>query len=149
MRILIAEDERVTRTALARQLQSWGHEVISTEDGQQAWEQFEATPEIDIVISDWEMPRVSGVELVRHREVDRDPSPDEGRADRRQGLHPAMAPAPAVGEEDEQRLDEGLRLRVEDVVEPHRRQGWRPRPTEAVRPAPAEGNPHASRSRPL
>src|SRR4051794_25893573 len=65
MRILIAEDERITRTTLARQLQSWGHEVISTEDGQQAWEQFEATPEIDIVISDWEMPRVSGVELVR------------------------------------------------------------------------------------
>src|SRR4051812_18461449 len=65
MRILIAEDDRITRMTLARQLQSWGHEVISTEDGQLAWEQFEASPDLDIVISDWEMPRVSGVELVR------------------------------------------------------------------------------------
>jgi sigma-B regulation protein RsbU (phosphoserine phosphatase) len=65
MRILIAEDERITRMTLARQLQSWGHEVIVTEDGQQAWEQFEAAADVDIVITDWEMPRVSGVELVR------------------------------------------------------------------------------------
>jgi sigma-B regulation protein RsbU (phosphoserine phosphatase) len=64
VRILIAEDERITRMTLARQLQSWGHDVISTEDGQQAWEQFEATPDIDIVITDWEMPHVSGLELV-------------------------------------------------------------------------------------
>jgi sigma-B regulation protein RsbU (phosphoserine phosphatase) len=64
VRILIAEDERITRMTLARQLQSWGHEVIITEDGQQAWEQFAASPDIDIVITDWEMPRVSGLELV-------------------------------------------------------------------------------------
>ena len=31
MRILIAEDERITRMTLARQLQSWGHEVIVAE----------------------------------------------------------------------------------------------------------------------
>jgi sigma-B regulation protein RsbU (phosphoserine phosphatase) len=63
MRILIAEDERITRATLARQLKSWGHEVTAAEDGQQAWENFEAA-EFDIVITDWEMPRLSGVELV-------------------------------------------------------------------------------------
>src|SRR5580765_4834708 len=65
MRILVAEDERITRMTLARQLQAWGHEVVAAEDGQQAWEQFEAGPEFDIVLTDWEMPRVSGVEFVR------------------------------------------------------------------------------------
>jgi len=65
MRVLIAEDERVTRVMLARQLQSWGHEVIIAEDGQKAWEQFEASRDVEVVITDWEMPRVSGVELVR------------------------------------------------------------------------------------
>ena len=69
MRILIAEDERITRMTLVRQLQSWGHEVIGTEDGQQAWEQLANCggdhPSFDIVITDWEMPRISGVELVR------------------------------------------------------------------------------------
>ena len=64
MRILIAEDERITRATLARQLQSWGHEVIAAEDGEQAWERL-ASAEFDIVITDWEMPRLSGVELVR------------------------------------------------------------------------------------
>ena len=64
MRILIAEDERITRLTLARQLQSWGHEVTAAEDGQQAWEHLGAG-EFDLVITDWEMPRLSGLELVR------------------------------------------------------------------------------------
>jgi len=71
MRILIAEDERITRTTLSRQLQNWGHDVIATEDGQQAWEQL-AAGEFDIIITDWEMPRLSGVQLVqRIREASR------------------------------------------------------------------------------
>jgi phosphoserine phosphatase RsbU/P len=86
MRILIAEDERITRTTLARYLQSWGHEVTAADDGQQAWEAFDGaagdtahraagdgatgraagdTAGFDIVITDWDMPRVSGLELVR------------------------------------------------------------------------------------
>jgi sigma-B regulation protein RsbU (phosphoserine phosphatase) len=67
MRILIAEDERITRMTLARQLTSWGHQVTAAEDGQQAWERLSApNAEFDFVITDWEMPRLSGVELVRH-----------------------------------------------------------------------------------
>src|SRR5688572_19258497 len=80
MRILIAEDERITRTSLARQLQAWGHEVTAAEDGQQAWEQFtrdcgggDGSEAFDVVITDWEMPRVTGLELVRRiRETPRD-----------------------------------------------------------------------------
>src|SRR4051812_5361413 len=64
MRILIAEDERISRMTLTRQLESWGHEVVATEDGQQAWENFDRAP-FDIVITDWEMPRMTGPELVQ------------------------------------------------------------------------------------
>jgi sigma-B regulation protein RsbU (phosphoserine phosphatase) len=64
MRILIAEDERITRMTLMRQLEKWGHVVVATEDGELAWEQFQAGG-FDIVITDWEMPRVSGVELIQ------------------------------------------------------------------------------------
>jgi len=64
MRILIAEDERITRMTLARQLQAWRHEVTAAEDGQQACELFRAG-EFDIVITDWEMPRLSGVDFVK------------------------------------------------------------------------------------
>ncbi len=64
MRILVAEDERITRVALKRQLEQWGHTVTATEDGEQAWERF-LEADFDIVVTDWEMPRLSGLELVR------------------------------------------------------------------------------------
>jgi sigma-B regulation protein RsbU (phosphoserine phosphatase) len=63
MRILVAEDERITRTSLLRQLQSWGHEVATAEDGQRAWELFEQEA-FDLILTDWEMPNLSGVELI-------------------------------------------------------------------------------------
>ena len=34
MHILIAEDERITRLSLTRQLESWGHTVVAAEDGE-------------------------------------------------------------------------------------------------------------------
>lgn len=63
MRILVAEDDRITRASLVRQLEVWGHTVTAAEDGQAAWEALSASP-FDIVITDWEMPRLSGVELI-------------------------------------------------------------------------------------
>jgi sigma-B regulation protein RsbU (phosphoserine phosphatase) len=64
MRILIAEDERITRATLARHLEGWGHSVTATEDGEKAWEHFKAGG-FDIVVTDWEMPLLSGLELVK------------------------------------------------------------------------------------
>lgn len=79
MRILIAEDERITRTTLSRQLRAWGHEVTAAEDGQQAWEHFvnggggAGGGAFDVVLTDWEMPRISGLDLVRRiRETPRE-----------------------------------------------------------------------------
>jgi CheY-like chemotaxis protein len=37
MQILIAEDERITRRKLQRQLEQMGHEVIEAADGAEAW----------------------------------------------------------------------------------------------------------------
>ncbi len=64
MRILIAEDERITRRSLQKQLESWGHDVVATEDGAVAWGQFEQQP-FDIVVTDWDMPRMDGLELIQ------------------------------------------------------------------------------------
>lgn len=71
MRILVAEDERITRTSLVRQLQRWGHEVVATEDGEGAWEAFQAG-EFDLVLTDWEMPRLSGVGLIERIRTETD-----------------------------------------------------------------------------
>ena len=64
MRVLIAEDSVVARKLLARNLQQLGYEVVATEDGVQAWEAYQHAP-TPIVITDWEMPGMSGVELCR------------------------------------------------------------------------------------
>ena len=64
MKILLAEDAKISRMALARHLEIWGHEVSLAEDGEQAWQHF-CSGQFDIVITDWEMPRLSGLELVR------------------------------------------------------------------------------------
>jgi sigma-B regulation protein RsbU (phosphoserine phosphatase) len=64
MRILVAEDERITRATLVRQLEALGHEVAAAENGAVAFEKYQAG-EFDVVITDWEMPEVSGVDLIR------------------------------------------------------------------------------------
>jgi sigma-B regulation protein RsbU (phosphoserine phosphatase) len=65
VKILIAEDERITRRKLQRQLEKWGHEVIAAEDGQQAWEQFQQQ-RFDILVTDWDMPHMDGYQLIEH-----------------------------------------------------------------------------------
>ncbi len=64
MKILIAEDDPVSRKILQTVLERLGHSVTVNEDGQQAWESFEKEP-VDSVISDWMMPRMDGLELCR------------------------------------------------------------------------------------
>ena len=64
MRILIAEDERITRRKLQRQLEQMGHDVVATANGWEAWQQFQADPP-EMVVCDWEMPEMNGVELVQ------------------------------------------------------------------------------------
>jgi signal transduction histidine kinase len=64
VKILIAEDALVSRRLLQRHLQTWGHEVVAAGDGAEAWQLF-VENEFPIVISDWMMPEIDGLELVR------------------------------------------------------------------------------------
>jgi sigma-B regulation protein RsbU (phosphoserine phosphatase) len=64
MKILVAEDERITRRSLQRKLEHWGHEVLAVEDGAQAWDRFQQES-FDIVVTDWDMPHVDGRELIQ------------------------------------------------------------------------------------
>lgn len=64
MKILIAEDEPVSSRILQLTLEHFGHEVIATSDGREAWEKFDADP-VRVIVSDWMMPDVDGIELCR------------------------------------------------------------------------------------
>jgi phosphoserine phosphatase RsbU/P len=64
MKVLIADDEAVSRHLLQRTLEQWGYEVVAANDGAEAWRLFEAE-DFHLVISDWVMPHLDGLELVR------------------------------------------------------------------------------------
>lgn len=72
IRILIAEDHELTRFKLQNDLEKWGHEVVAAEDGEQAFELFQ-DQKFSIVITDWMMPNVDGLQLVQKiRGLDRE-----------------------------------------------------------------------------
>jgi two-component system, cell cycle response regulator len=62
LRILVVDDSAVDRCLLGRILQDEGHEVAVADDGQQALRLARRTcPQM--ILTDWMMPRLSGVEL--------------------------------------------------------------------------------------
>lgn len=64
MRILVAEDSPPAQMILRMHLEKLGHEVDVVADGQAALETLERNV-VPLVISDWMMPRLSGIELCR------------------------------------------------------------------------------------
>ena len=64
MKILIAEDENVSRLVLAASLKKSGHEVVAVENGRKAWEAFQQDY-FPVLISDWLMPEMDGLALCR------------------------------------------------------------------------------------
>ena len=62
--ILVAEDDLLSRMVLERSVVQWGYQLISAADGEAARELLQ-TRNIDVCIIDWEMPKLSGVELCR------------------------------------------------------------------------------------
>jgi len=64
MKILIAEDDSVSRLVLSTGLRKLGYEVIETEDGEEAWGLFQRE-DVHMVITDWMMPNMDGLQLCR------------------------------------------------------------------------------------
>jgi len=64
MRIYVVDDEPATSKLIASALTGAGHEVTTFPDGQAAWEAYQEAP-VTLVVTDWMMPRMNGVELCR------------------------------------------------------------------------------------
>ncbi|HEY7063741.1 MAG TPA: diguanylate cyclase [Chloroflexota bacterium] len=62
LRVLIAEDEAVSRRILQRAVDQCGHACQVAVDGRAAWDLFQQS-EVDVIISDWMMPGLNGLEL--------------------------------------------------------------------------------------
>ncbi len=63
MRALIADDDRITTSILAGALAGWGLDTTIAHDGDEAWAALNAGPAPEIVIVDWMMPGLDGIEL--------------------------------------------------------------------------------------
>ncbi len=65
MQILVADDFKSMRNLIKGILNQIGfRRIIEANDGKEAWEMIEAH-EISLVISDWNMPNMTGIELLR------------------------------------------------------------------------------------
>jgi putative two-component system response regulator len=64
MRVLVAEDDCISAELLSNMLERFGYEVTVAHNGQEAFEMVR-TGRFQLVVSDWEMPFLSGPELCR------------------------------------------------------------------------------------
>jgi phosphoserine phosphatase RsbU/P len=70
MKVLIAEDEAISRRLLEATLLRWGYEVVVASDGVEAWEILQGDDAPPLAILDWMMPSMDGLEVchrVRNR----------------------------------------------------------------------------------
>ncbi|MDD3925214.1 MAG: response regulator [bacterium] len=65
MRIIIAEDDPVTRRLIEASLEKWGHETVSCDNGHSAWKALNGDVPPQLIILDWIMPGISGIDLCR------------------------------------------------------------------------------------
>jgi DNA-binding response OmpR family regulator len=65
MRVLVAEDDMVTRQYLGGLLAKWGYLVTSVDDGKRACEMLQQEDGPSLALLDWMMPGMDGVEICR------------------------------------------------------------------------------------
>jgi two-component system, cell cycle response regulator len=63
--VLVAEDDPVFRLLFHRWLEQWGYKVTLAEDGAAAWQQLQSDHRPRLLLLDWMMPGVDGVEICR------------------------------------------------------------------------------------
>ena len=65
MKVLVADDENASRRMLQDTLASWGFEVCAACDGAEAWRMMQCADPPALVVADWVMPGMDGLELAR------------------------------------------------------------------------------------
>lgn len=65
MRIMIVEDDPISRSLLETFLTQWGYDVLVTEDGMEAWKIIRESRAPNLIISDWMMPNMDGLDLCK------------------------------------------------------------------------------------
>lgn len=64
MKVLVVDDAPTVRRIMAQMLHEMGHETFDASHGKEALAQLNAHPEIGLVMLDWNMPEMNGIELL-------------------------------------------------------------------------------------
>lgn len=64
-RVLVVDDDMLFREALKSELNDWGFRVTDFGDGLRALEFLDHNPSVDVILLDWRMPVMSGIELLQ------------------------------------------------------------------------------------
>lgn len=64
MQIMIVDDDAISRRLLEKIVADLGHGSVIADNGREAWEKYQHTP-VQVVITDWMMPEMDGIELCR------------------------------------------------------------------------------------
>lgn len=65
MRILVVEDEEMIRDYLVDVVESEGHKVVEASNGQEGLDKFKKHGNFDLIVSDVQMPEMSGIEMMK------------------------------------------------------------------------------------
>jgi len=65
MKILIAEDDKITRSMLEHKLIKWGYDAVSTANGEEAWKALQGVDPPKLLLLDWMMPGLEGLEICK------------------------------------------------------------------------------------
>ena len=64
-KVLVADDEPTSRHLIEATVRKWGYDVVACSDGSEAWEALQREGAPELVLLDWMMPGLDGVEVCR------------------------------------------------------------------------------------
>jgi len=66
VKLLVVDDSSTMRRIIKNTLGRLGHkEVLEAENGADAWKTLEENSDVDVLVTDWNMPEMNGLELVK------------------------------------------------------------------------------------
>ena len=65
MRALIVDDSKAMRSIVGRIVKQIGFEIIEAGNGREGLEQLSAHGDVDLILVDWNMPEMNGIEFLQ------------------------------------------------------------------------------------
>jgi two-component system chemotaxis response regulator CheY len=65
MRALVIDDSRTVRIIISQILRELGMEVLEAGNGSEALERIKHNPDVDLMLVDWNMPEMNGIDFIR------------------------------------------------------------------------------------